>query len=72
MWEYVSGHPSASKAASLPGLTCARGSAYQSQWSLWSACSTWLGEPEEAAVAEQERVNQRKQRVRMASMLSIA
>ena len=29
-------------------------------------------EPEEAAVAEQERVNQRKQRVRMASMLSIA
>ena len=29
-------------------------------------------EPEEVAVAEQERVNQRKQRVRMASMLSIA
>ena len=72
MWEYVSGHPSASKAASLPGLTCTCGSAYpESLWSLWSACSTWLGEPEEAALVEQERANQRKQHVRMASMLSI-
>jgi len=29
-------------------------------------------EPEEVAVAEQERVNQRKQRVRMANILSTA